>query len=470
MEQHQSEVFKIAKEIDRSVSNFKKDGSSRKTKLYLEERKEKLVELNNALQKADMEIKEQDLQTGSDYVTTLEKANRLAKWFLDTINAALQQLAEYMERNPECDVNTVSMETIKSGNEQKVATDDQDAQDQEDVSFFVEEADDESDEIVLRKLVKTQEGLLVSLQQQLNNLRPGKDLVRELIEFRIERLTKTFGKVEDTDIQIWAMAKSTKVYGYDHKLFFSFASKVEHSVTYYKTMSNSGRNESVNKDMRHMRPKLPEISCPVFDGDYRQWFAFTELFRALIHDRTDIGVVEKMVYLQRNLSGEALSLVKNLALTENNYEAALKLLSDRYSNHRLIINAHLETMLDRPNLSQQSASGLKGMHDDIKEALQALNRMKIDTVAWNPILHFLITRKLDSKTRMLYETQLEDSKAIPPIDKLLTFMQSQFSALEALGKQIEKEEFPGKKMSCLAVTIPPLRNHVEAPIFENEEE
>lgn len=73
-------------------------------------------------------------------------------------------------------------------------------------------------------------------------------------------------------------------------------------------------------------------------------------------------------------------------------------------------------MLDHATIIQQTASSLKNLHDEVKEALQALNRMNVETTTWNPILHFLITRKLDPKTRMAYETQLENAKEVPQID------------------------------------------------------
>lgn len=203
------------------------------------------------------------------------------------------------------------------------------------------------------------------------------------------------------DAEIWSLAEHSKAFGYNHKLFFQAAAKVEDIIIQHESAINEDNESS---EIRKISPKLPEISCPIFDGDFRQWHPFVELFKALIHSRKDISQLEKMVYLQQNLSGEALGLVRNLSLTEKNYEAALKLLSDRYSNEKMIVNAYLEQIFDQPNINQQNGAALKGMHDNIKEALQALNRMNINTSTWSPILHFIVFRKLDSKTRILYET------------------------------------------------------------------
>lgn len=68
---------------------------------------------------------------------------------------------------------------------------------------------------------------------------------------------------------------------------------------------------------------------------------------------------EKLVRLKNHEKGEALKLIQNLSVTENNYEAAWEILNQRYDNKRVLFTKLVDTILDQPNTNINSASNLK---------------------------------------------------------------------------------------------------------------
>lgn len=64
--------------------------------------------------------------------------------------------------------------------------------------------------------------------------------------------------------------------------------------------------------------------------------------------------VQKYLYLKGALSGEALNLIKNLPLTNDNYQIAIEILKKRYENKLVVINSHLKGMLDTPAINKGS--------------------------------------------------------------------------------------------------------------------
>ena len=60
--------------------------------------------------------------------------------------------------------------------------------------------------------------------------------------------------------------------------------------------------------------KLPKIDVPTFSGELLHWQSFWEQFCIAIHDRKDISVTEKLVYLRHSMKdGTAKSIIEGLS-------------------------------------------------------------------------------------------------------------------------------------------------------------
>lgn len=191
-------------------------------------------------------------------------------------------------------------------------------------------------------------------------------------------------------------------------------------------------------------PKLPEIQIAKFDGNYIQWRQFKNMFTSLVINGQYSGI-HKLAYLKSYLVGEAAKLIQHLQLSEENFDSAWTLLSDRYDNERLQVAGVLEKLLKQPNIQQSSATMLKSLHDVSNECIYALANMGIDTKNWDPLLHYLLLKKLDTVNHGIYEQQLTKPKELQTTKSLLQFLEARFQMLELLGSKPIQTKFSEKK-------------------------
>lgn len=123
--------------------------------------------------------------------------------------------------------------------------------------------------------------------------------------------------------------------------------------------------------------KLPPVKIPTFNGTFKDWPAFHDMFLRTVHENESINKTIKMSYLKAHTTDEAAKLVQHLAVTENNYSAAWDLLLGRYNNKRLLVNTQLKTLISQSVLSVESANDLKRLHDTTRECVHALNNLGI---------------------------------------------------------------------------------------------
>ena len=87
--------------------------------------------------------------------------------------------------------------------------------------------------------------------------------------------------------------------------------------------------------------KLPKL-------DLLLWTEVWHSLDSAIHSNPSLSPVDKINYLKAKLDGEAAQVISGLALTNFNYEEAIRLLQERYGQKEIIINAHYTTLMDLP--------------------------------------------------------------------------------------------------------------------------
>ena len=87
--------------------------------------------------------------------------------------------------------------------------------------------------------------------------------------------------------------------------------------------------------------KLPKLKTKVFSGqDSTERSLFYELFLEAIDKNHSLTDIERMNYLTKLLSDEALMIVKGLKLSNSNHHVALDLLTERFGDPQLLISEH----------------------------------------------------------------------------------------------------------------------------------
>ena len=96
--------------------------------------------------------------------------------------------------------------------------------------------------------------------------------------------------------------------------------------------------------------KLPKLQIPTFSGNPCEWNSFWDSFCAGVHNREELTHVERFSYLRGLLTDTAAATISGLTLTEANYEDATTLLKQRYGHPQIIINSHMDQLMQLQTL------------------------------------------------------------------------------------------------------------------------
>ncbi|XP_055700017.1 uncharacterized protein LOC129799815 [Phlebotomus papatasi] len=207
-------------------------------------------------------------------------------------------------------------------------------------------------------------------------------------------------------------------------------------------------------------PKLPPVQIPKFNGIYKDWYKFYDVFKSVIHDNYNLGNVTKFQYLLSYLEGEAATLVSTLRLSDTNYIAALEILEERYKNPRRIITSYLDIVVDHKKLEHRVAEDLSSLHGAIRECLTGLANMGYKTNEWDAIIVHIAMKKLDNETQRLFDESLDSAKIMPTLKVLLEFLMKRHHNLlnfnkgkksakpEAATSSTNKKTFHSTVQSC----------------------
>ena len=120
--------------------------------------------------------------------------------------------------------------------------------------------------------------------------------------------------------------------------------------------------------------KLPVIPIPRFNGEPTAWIAYRDMFTAIVVN-SQLSNVEKLMHLRDSLSGDPLFLVKNVSVTDQNFDIAWKKVKNHYNNNRRIIYSHVSTLLDIPSMKSGSAAELKSLFNSTVDAVESLRSL-----------------------------------------------------------------------------------------------
>ena len=82
-----------------------------------------------------------------------------------------------------------------------------------------------------------------------------------------------------------------------------------------------------------MKPgRLPELKLAIFKGNFGEWETFWSSFRTNVDVQNDIEKSTKFIYLAQSLEGEPKEMISGLAITDDNYNIAIRVLKDHYDN------------------------------------------------------------------------------------------------------------------------------------------
>ncbi|XP_028159300.1 uncharacterized protein LOC114352054 [Ostrinia furnacalis] len=276
------------------------------------------------------------------------------------------------------------------------------------------------------KLVKSQVSVYDNISKLLLNYKKtGKErLTKGFVEARMEMADKYWDKFEqqhntllsaEPEYQQKSEYFTKDIYEQCFDNYLDLKTRMKEKLNSFECTqpSSVAVNNSTTEQSLCPNMKLPPIQFSTFSGDYRDWLSFRDVFKSLVHDNTSLSNVNKCQYLKSSLRGEAENLVKQIAVSEVNYEIMWEMLNNRYNNKRSIVNTYIGKLFNLKRIQTESAKNIREILDVTTECLAVLKSIGLPTESWDDIVVYTIIQKLDIESHRMFEQRLESNDKLP---------------------------------------------------------
>ncbi|XP_062711182.1 uncharacterized protein LOC134289409 [Aedes albopictus] len=168
---------------------------------------------------------------------------------------------------------------------------------------------------------------------------------------------------------------------------------------------------------------------PTFDGKPENWPRFKAMFLDVMRSSTDSDCI-KLYHLERSLVGAAAGIIDARTLNDNNYDHAWEILEDRFENKRVIVDTHIQGLLNLRRMSRENPKELRELIDEVTRHVDglALIEDELEGVSERFVVN-LIASALDKDTRKEWEATIP-YKEIPTYSDTIGFLKKRCAILE----------------------------------------
>ena len=226
------------------------------------------------------------------------------------------------------------------------------------------------------------------------------------------------------------------------ELLLEFHELLDEKIKKREDEANKSFSELLNKTVSSgdsdLKPKLPYLVVPNFNGDKTKYQAFMEIFESQVGSRTNLDEVGKLSYLLSFLKGPAHKLVESLPITNDSYETAKKILELNYKNVDEIVHELARKLINMkpPVDTHEDLSKFQAELECLLGQIQNCNR-NIDESAW--LIQTLIFDKLPIKAKEIFQNKT--FTIYPKLEDI----RKQFPTVLALYKSTTVEDSASKE-------------------------
>lgn len=425
--------YQIMQAMNKLVTNFKKDGASRKTPDYVQ-KKIDLLDKYWLEFRSNHEKKLREREDPSHEYFAQELFEQTRQFY----NTARESFVKYLtqEQNPVSPVlkpPTFTFEPTPSTSklsEQKFnpeqGTGGVEGGNQSPFSVMVPEAAEIASNSKIDEMLRKQRSNIKAFQRTVSHI--NVELLKEKWQFE-DALKLLESRWKAVDSLYWDLDSFPEEAEEQYEISYNACELVYNQI-----------KENINTKMwsvSHREKSTPKIEIPTFSGSYEHWTAFKDLFVETIHSNPSLSKAQRMQFLKSKVKGEAEKLIQHLSISSENYETAWEILNRRYNNKKLIFSSHLNSLLGVPNTHHLSAASVKKLHDTTQECINAIKNLGVDTSSWDPILVHLLSQKLDAETLNDYLEALEEPRELPNLADFLNFLEGKFVSWETSRRKPE---------------------------------
>ncbi|XP_024887040.1 uncharacterized protein LOC112464328 [Temnothorax curvispinosus] len=267
---------------------------------------------------------------------------------------------------------------------------------------------------------------------------------------KIEELWKMFEEADgEEEVNVELQQESEREREVFENVYFEAATKSQTIIDMEKAQKQAVAQVQIAaaqggeqpRDRGRFDVKLPTLNLPEFKGDYNEWLLFKDAYVSMIHANANITAIQKFQYLRNSLKGEALQVISGLKTSAENYESAWELLERNYENTKLLINTHLNSLLEFPAVAKDKPATIRQLIVHIRTHLKALKTLKISVEHWDELLIHMTKGKLNYATQKDWEEECNrDRQRRKTLEEYLTFLNEHCCTLEMINKGKAKSE------------------------------
>lgn len=173
---------------------------------------------------------------------------------------------------------------------------------------------------------------------------------------------------------------------------------------------------------------LPKLQINKFYGEQTDFMEFWDKFQAIVDGNSSMPPINKFSYLQSLLGGDALSTIRGLSLTEDNYEIAKSLIRDRYGRKERIIFSHIQRLLNIEVSNVRVVSKLWTVYNELQSNIRSLDNLGVSGDKYGVVLTPLVLSRLPPEFRMEWARVSENRES--DLLWLLDFLRSEITRRE----------------------------------------
>lgn len=206
-------------------------------------------------------------------------------------------------------------------------------------------------------------------------------------------------------------------------------------LTVHEKLKSASAHSAQNPLPLHSPPSLstaavlPKIQLPKFSSKVEDWPSFYTVFKSLTGDMTHLSDAVKLHYLLSCLSGQALSMVSHLKITDGNFQVAMDILTGRYENRRVLIDRFVDIILGLPDITVRSDVRALFL-TPLVSAQSALVNLELPMNDSDYMFVSIVVRKLKGELRTLFERRCGSSSSLPTLKDLVSFLEEHARCVE----------------------------------------
>lgn len=204
------------------------------------------------------------------------------------------------------------------------------------------------------------------------------------------------------------------------------------NVSYYSQSraNNSQRNNSV---------KLPKLVIQKFSGEISEWQGFWSQYETAIHNSASLSKIDKFSYLKSFLTNTAASAVAGLALTDDNYDSAITMLKSRFGRKDLVINAHMNKLLNMTAVKRATdVLLLRKLYDDCEVQVRSLDALGVVSDAYGSLLCPILLKMIPEEIALEFMRREADN--VLKAKELMEFLKLEVESRERTANLTQRRE------------------------------